>query len=565
MPKNDPGTLRRRPTGILGLDDVMGGGLPEPGIVLVFGGPGTGKSVLCVQALTAAAARGEAGLLVTFEESPQQLRRNFAAFEWDPLPPDGELFQIHDARLPSSVIQSGVFDVAGLLATLGARLDSSQARLVVFDGVDMLLSHLDDPHAEWRELLRIQEWLQQRGLTALLTSKMYGDVPADERHADLPFLADCVVLLRHEVLSGSAHRSLQVLKYRGTHHHASPTPMTISRRGVAVLGPSLVLSDRPMTQERVSSGLADLDEMLSGGYYRGSSILVSGAPGTAKSSLGVCFAAAAVARGESTVLVSFDEPVEQIVRNVASIGIDLATPLADGRLHAHAYRTLAYNANDHVARIHELVELHKPSALVVDPVSALARSSSRRIADEATLRLLDLARRNDVTLLLTTLLERTGDTLREATATSISTLADTWIHLSYAVQAGERNRGLTIVKSRGMGHSNQVRELFLSADGLHLQEVFTAGGEVVMGTLRWEREEEQRDEERRRRSEMELERIRTEMSIQQARTQIESLQHQLTLREEELVRIEENRIETVRQEEARRRSIRGLRNVRHQS
>jgi circadian clock protein KaiC len=304
-------------------------------------------------------------------------------------------------------------------------------------------------------------------------------------------MADCVVTLHHRVSQGTALRSLRVAKYRGAAHSANEFPMTITRAGLEVAGRSNSEVAHPASTERVSTGVDRLDAMLGGGYYRGSSVLLTGAPGTAKTSLAASFAAAAARRGERTLFVSFDESPAQIIRNVASIGIQFGPYVETGMLSLHSLRGRAENPEAQVARIRGLVRGYQPLNLVIDPLSALEQRGCEADAEGAALQVLDLAKSMGITIISTSLLGNSLP-LNEQTPLNISTIADTWMHVSYMNQGGERNRALTIVKARGTEHSNQVRELVLSSAGVSLADVYSVGGEVLMGTLRWERENEAR-------------------------------------------------------------------------
>ena len=318
------GVITKMLTGIQGFDEITDGGLPRGRTTLVMGGPGCGKTVFALQSLVNGARRTkEAGLFVAFEESTRQIVANAATFGWDlPALEKKKLFFL-DARLSPEVVKAGEFDLVGMLNVLRAKAEEIHAKRIVFDGIDVLLGLLDDPVAERREIYRIRDWLSQTGLTGIITQKVSGS-EADQRYGFLQFMVDCVVVLRHQVVDGSAFRNLRVMKYRGSGFAGDEFPITLTNEGMQLTnrGPTELQYD--VTDERVSSGLPRLDNMLHGGYYRGSNVLISGAPGTAKSTLAGLFAAAACERGERTLYVSFDEGAAQIVRNLRSVGIRLA-------------------------------------------------------------------------------------------------------------------------------------------------------------------------------------------------------------------------------------------------
>jgi circadian clock protein KaiC len=308
----------------------------------------------------------------------------------------------------------------------------------------------------------------------------------------MQFMVDCAVVLRHVVVEGVSQRNIRVVKYRGFAFEENEAPFVIARHGIEV---GYTSGENPaaalVTQERVSTGISRLDTMLNGGYYRGASVLISGAPGTAKTTLCGAFAEAACQRGERTLFVSFDSAGDEVVRNLGSVNIQLEQYIADGTLRMTSTRAVRGSSELHLMRIRDEALQHDARCIVVDPISALAKAGNTNISHNVVERLVDWAKMQGITLLCTSLLDHATPTL-ENTPLEVSTIADTWIHLSYVVQGGERNRGLTIIKSRGTGHSNQVRELILQESGITLTDVFTAAGEVLMGTLRYEKERGER-------------------------------------------------------------------------
>jgi circadian clock protein KaiC len=476
-------------TGIQGFDEVTNGGLPSGRTTLIIGGPGCGKTVFALQSLVNAARNfKQGGIFVAFEERASQIIANAATFGWDlPALTKKKLFFL-DARLSPEVVKAGEFDLIGLLNILEAKAKAIGATRIVFDGIDVLLTLLDDPTAERREVYRLREWLARTGLTAVITQKSDG-TKGDGRFGFLQFMVDCVVVLKHDVVNGSAFRHLRVVKYRGSGFAGDEFPITLTSDGMQLThrGPTELRYN--VTDERVPTGLPRLDHMLNGGFHRGSNILISGAPGTAKSTLSGLFALAACRRNERTLYVSFDEGAAQIVRNLRSVGIHLAPHVKSGVLSMYSTRTRGPNVEDQFAALRAKVREHRPTCLIIDPLSALSTKLSHLASADAAQQFLDFLKFEGITVVNTSLMD--GLSTDEATATGISTIADTWIHLSYVVNEGERNRALTIVKSRGTGHSNQVRELTLSDGGVSLTDVFVAQGKVLMGVARWEWEQEQ--------------------------------------------------------------------------
>ena len=523
-------------TGIRGFDEITDGGLPRGRTTLVMGGPGCGKTVFALQTLVNGAHRsGEPGIFVAFEEGTRQIVANAATFGWDlPTLEKKKLFFL-DAQLSPEIVKAGEFDLAGMLALLGAKANQLGSKRIVFDGIDVLLGLLDDPIAERREIYRIRDWLAKTELTGIVTQKVSAG-GLDQRYAFLQFMVDCVVVLHHRVVDGSAFRNLRVMKYRGSGFAGDEFPITLTSEGLQVTnrGPTELRYD--VTSERISSGLPRLDKMLRGGYHRGSNVLISGAPGTAKSTLSGLFAAAACERGERTLYVSFDEGAAQIVRNLRSVGIKLAPHVKSGLLEMYSTRTRGPNIEDQFAALRAKVRAHDPACLVIDPLSALSTKTAHLASADAAQQFLDFLKAEGITVVNTSLMD--GLSTDEATATGISTIADTWIHLSYVVQDGERNRALTIVKSRGTGHSNQVRELKLSDREVSLADVFVAQGKVLMGVARWEWEQDEVATARRAQLAAELGRKKLEAAQSDAAARLEVLQAEMEARSAEMALLE---------------------------
>jgi circadian clock protein KaiC len=480
--------LRKVLTGITGFDEITNGGLPVGRTILVRGGPGCGKTVFAMQVLVNRARdHREAGILVAFEERADQIVANAATLGWNiPALAAKKLFFV-DANLSSRVDAAAEIDLTKELNLLRAYVREAGAKYIVFDGIDVLLRSLDDPQAELREIYRLREWILESGLTAIITQKSgLSDDDTKQGYSILPFMADCVITLSHHVLAGSSFRNLRVTKYRGSGYLADEFPITITDTGMQVRDRGPVELLYAVTDERISTGLPRLDAMLTGGYHRASNVLISGAPGTAKSTLAGLFVEAACQRGERAMYVSFDEGATQIVRNLASVGIQLKAHEKSGLLKIYSTRTRGPNIEQQFGELRRVILEHRPTCVVIDPLSALASKLAHVASADATQMFLDFLKVNGITVVNTSLLD--GPEVGEATATGISTIADTWIHVSYVVNEGERNRALTIVKSRGTGHSNQVRELILSDTGVTLTDVYTAQGEVLMGVARWDRE-----------------------------------------------------------------------------
>lgn len=475
-------------TGIAGFDCITGGGTPQGRNTLVVGAPGAGKTMFAMQILVHGATHlDEPGLFLSFEERPEDLCSNADGFGWnlkDLIASDKLVFL--DGRLSGSI--SGRFDITGLLAGLSARAAVIGARRVVLDGLDVLLSALADPQEEMRQILEIDRWLRESGMTGIITGKL-GDAAMSLRYEAVQHVVDCVVSLEMRIENRVASRDLRVLKYRGSDCPGHRYSMVITDRGIDVLSDGSAELNHKVFDEKVSSGIARLDAMLGGGHFRGSSILISGAPGTAKTTLASAMADATCSAGERVVFLSFDEAADQIARNLKSVGIDLNKHLQSGALRMMGMRAAAASAEANVYRLRRIIDEHQPHLVVIDPVSALIKGGGKLVADAVVQGILDFAKSRGITSVLTSLVD-SDNPERETTDTHISTMADTWLHLCYVAHGGERNRALTIIKSRGTAHSNQVRELVLSSSGLTLSDVYSAGGAVLMGTARLEREAE---------------------------------------------------------------------------
>lgn len=533
--------LEKMSTGIEGFDLITGGGLPRKRTTLIIGGPGSGKTIFALQVLVNGAKKlNEPGIFIAFEENSRQIMNNSASFGWD-LPEliEKKLFFL-DARMSANEIVTGGFDLAGMLAGLQSLIETMSAAnagapvRLVFDAVDVLLSHLKDPYKEREEIYRIHNWLSQNAYSGIISAKssQIGDSQETVK-GFIPYMADCVIELKREVIDRVSHRTLTVVKYRGSSFAENEFNVVIGPQGIEVPSLSIFNMSYPVSSERVTTGVDRLDDMLSGGYLRGSSVLITGSPGTTKSTLAGAFAAAACRNGERALYVSYDEGPAEVIRNMSSVNIHLEPYVQTGLLKMHSSRAEAKSAIEHLVEIKRIIREHRPNYLVIDPFSAMVKAGGSHLAKTTAQRLIYEAKASGITLLMTSLLD-TDDPEVEATPIEISTIADTWIHLSYVVQSGERNRALTVIKARGTRHSNQVRELLLSDKGVTLSDVYMAGGEVLMGTLRFEKEASERQS--RRQLQIEAERRRRTLEIQQAetRSKLEVLQRELDAQAAEL-------------------------------
>jgi circadian clock protein KaiC len=489
--------LRKAPSGITGFDEITGGGLPRGRTTLLLGGPGSGKTIFALQYLiNGAHLYGEPGIFVAFEETSKRIVANAESFDWKLRQLQRKKLLFVDAQPNFDLVQTGDFDLCGMLAGLGLQAAQIKARRIVFDALDIVLALLPDLAARRREIYRLHEWLVNRGLTCVFTLKATVEEAnsiEQQPYGFMQFMVDCSVILNHSVVAGVSQRNIRVQKYRGSTFDENESPFVIGDGGfdVAIVR-TLGRADAKVTDERVTSGVKRLDTMLGGGYYRAACVLITGFPGTAKTTLSGSFAEAACRRGERTLFVSFDSDGSEVIRNLASVGIRLERYLKNGLLRMVSARTIVGSAEMSLVKIKAIAAAHRARCLVIDPVSALSNSNTESAAHGVGQRLIDWSKADGITLVCTSLLNEISGHSDADTSLHISTLADTWIHLSYVVQAGERNRGMSIIKSRGTAHSNQVRELILSNAGVTLADIFTAGGEVLMGTMRWEKESAER-------------------------------------------------------------------------
>jgi circadian clock protein KaiC len=487
---------KKAPTGVAGFDEITGGGLPRGRTALVQGGPGSGKTVFGLQFLINGARHfKERGIFVAFEETSQRIVANAESFDWA-LPQLSPQLLFVDAQPQPDLVQSGDFDLCGMLAGLELQVISQKAKRIVFDALDIVLALLPDLAARRREIYRLHDWLVKRSLTCIMTLKAAPDLPnsvTQQPYGFMQFMVDCSVILNHDFVLGVSQRNLRVQKYRGSQFDENESPFVIGKMGFDVaVARTLSQEDAVVTNERITSGVKRLDTMLGGGYYRAACVLITGFPGTAKTTLSGAFADAACRRGERTLFVSFDSGGTEVIRNLSSVGILLHRHVQSGVLRMVSSRTVRGSAEMCLLSIKAIARAHGARCLVIDPVSALSQFGNEMTAYGLAERLLDWSKAEGITLVCTSLSNETSDRAEDDTPLHISAMADTWIHLSYLVQAGERNRGMSIIKSRGTDHSNQVRELILTDDGVTLADIFTAGGEVLMGTMRWEKESAER-------------------------------------------------------------------------
>ncbi|MDG6256926.1 MAG: circadian clock protein KaiC [Methanomicrobiaceae archaeon] len=475
--------LAKCPTGIRGLDEITDGGLPAGRPTLVVGGPGCGKTMLAVEFLVrGATVYDEPGVFVAFEETAGDLAKNVASlgFDLNGLIAQKKMVIDHVHIDPAEIEETGEYDLEGLFIRLGHAIDSIGAKRVALDTIEVLFSGFMD-HAVLRaELRRLFSWLKEKEVTAIITGEA-GETTFS-RYGLEEYVADCVIALDNRVVNQIATRRLRIVKYRGSAHGMDEYPFLIDADGFSVIPVTTLGLDHEVSSERVSSGIKDLDAMLGGGYYRGSSILVSGIAGTGKTSMAASFVNAACARNERCLYFAFEESEGQMIRNMRSIGIDLGPWIESGLLQIHASRPTVHGLEMHLAMMHKLVSEFQPDVVVVDPISNLISVGNGLQVRSMLTRLIDFLKSNQITALFNDLTQ--GGGAMQSTEVRVSSLMDTWLLLGYVEENCERNRVLSLLKSRGMAHSNQMRELILSDDGIHLTEVYAGTGGVLTGLNR---------------------------------------------------------------------------------
>jgi len=477
-------TLPKTPTGIAGLDEITGGGIPQGRPTLICGGAGSGKTLFSMEFMVRGALEfGEPGVFVAFEEKAEELALNVASLGFDlaQLQADKLLRLDHVHIDRSEIEETGEYNLEGLFIRLGYAIDSIGAKRVVLDTIENLFAGLNNQGVLRAELRRLFEWLKEKGVTTIITGeKGEGTLT---RHGLEEYVSDCVILLDHRISNQISTRLLRIVKYRGSVHGTNEYPFLINEEGISVLPITSLTLGHGVSSERISSGIPSLDKMLEGkGFFRGSSILVSGTAGTGKTSIAASFAHEVCHRAERCLYFAFEESPAQIIRNMRSIGVDLQAHLDQGLLKFHASRPTLNGLEMHLLVIHKLVRDFKPQAVVVDPITNLITVGSVSEVKSMLIRLIDFLQAEQITVLFTAL--ALNNVTNEQTDEGVSSLVDAWLLLKDIELNGERNRGLYVMKSRGMKHSNQVREFVISDQGLNLVDVYLGPEGVLTGSAR---------------------------------------------------------------------------------
>ncbi|HXS36058.1 MAG TPA: circadian clock protein KaiC [Flavipsychrobacter sp.] len=477
--------LLKSPTGITGLDEITNGGLPKGRPTLICGSAGAGKTLFSVEFIVRGALQfNEPGVILTFEENAEDLEKNVASLGFDlkKLQKD-KLVNIDYVRIERSEIEeTGEYDLDGLFIRLGYAIDSIGAKRVMLDTIENLFSGLQNQGILRAEIRRLFSWLKEKGVTAIITGEK-GDGTLTRNGLE-EYISDCVIMLDHRIINQISTRRLRVVKYRGSLHGTNEYPFLIDEDGISVLPVTSLQLNNEVSSQRIPSGLPQLDQMMGGkGFYRGSSVLVSGTAGTGKTSIAATFAGATCSRKERCLYFAFEESPQQIIRNMKSIGLNLQQYVDSGLLHFHASRPTLYGLEMHLVAIHKKIKQLKPKVVILDPITNLISVGQMSEVKSILIRLIDFLQTEQITVMFTAL--NLNGVSNDQTDEGISSLVDTWINVRDLEVNGERNRGLYIMKSRGIGHSNQVREFMITNSGLNLVDVFIgAEGTLLTGSAR---------------------------------------------------------------------------------
>lgn len=557
-------SLPKAPTGIHGLDEITGGGLPQGRPTLVCGSAGCGKTLMAMEFLVRGATEfNEPGVFFAFEETAAELAENVRSlgFDLDELAAQDRIAVEHIRIERSEIEEAGEFDLEGLFIRLGLAIDTVGAKRVVLDTLETLFGGFSNEAILRSELRRLFRWLKDRGVTAVITAER-GDGTLTRQGLE-EYVSDCVILLDHRVNDQTSTRRLRIVKYRGTSHGTNEYPFLIDASGFSVLPLTSLGLEHEATNERVSTGIARLDEMLGGGPYRGTSVLLSGTAGTGKSSIAAHFAEASCRRGERCLYYSFEESQSQILRNMRSIGLELAPWIERGLLTFVSTRPTFYGLEMHLAAMHKHIREYDPKLVVVDPMSNFISAGTVHEAQAMLLRLVDFLKARQTTALFLSL--TSGGGALEATEQNISSLIDTWVLLRDIELGGERNRGLHVLKCRGTAHSNQVREFVLTSHGVDLRDVYVGPEGVLTGSMRLAQEARERAAAEARSQRIAGKRRELERKRRVLEAQVAALQTEFSTEEAELellIAAEEQasqRIVEDRSDMARSRQVKGPR------
>lgn len=545
--------LPKSPTGIQGLDEITEGGLPKGRPTLVCGSAGCGKSMLGVEFLVRGAIQfNEPGVLMTFEETPDDIIKNARSlgFDIDNLVARKKLFLDYVRIERNEIQETGEYDLEGIFVRLNYAIEALGAKRVVLDTIESLFAGLDNVSILRAELRRLFNWLKEKGVTAVITGEK-GE-GALTRNGLEEYVSDCVIVLDHRVIDQVSTRRLRVVKYRGSTHGTNEYPFLIDENGFSVLPISSMGLSHDVSIERISTGVDRLDNMLGGkGYLRGSSVLISGTAGTGKSSLAGYFVDAASRRGERSLYFAFEESPQQIIRNMRSIALNLEPWTKKGLLQFHASRPTLYGLETHLAVMHKQIKEFGPRVVIVDPISNLVNTGSAAEVRAMLLRLVDFLKSQQITAVFTSL-TATGNGSLEETEVGVSSIMDTWLLLRDIELGGERNRGIYVLKSRGMAHSNQIREFLITDDGLDIRDVYVGPEGVLTGSMRLAQEAREQGDKVTRELEIDAKKRTLARKRAALEAQIAALRAEFEGEEAEMAKVlkqETSRVEQLKTEE----------------
>jgi circadian clock protein KaiC len=519
-------------SGIRGLDEITFGGLPKGRPTLVTGGAGSGKTLMSMEFLIRGAMKyNEPGVFMAFEETGEELSQNVASLGFDlkALIAQKKIVVDYVRVERSEIEETGEYDLEGLFVRLNNAIDSVGAKRVVLDTIESLFAGLGNESILRAELRRLFRWLKDKGVTAVITAERGNSTLT--RYGLEEYVSDCVILLDNRVENQISTRRLRIVKYRGSVHGTNEYPFLIDEEGISIMPITSLTLDYDISTERITSGIARLDVMLEGkGFYSGSTVLVSGTAGTGKSSLAASFANATCQRGDRCLYFAFEESPSQITRNMKSIGLDLQTHVKKGLLKCHAVRSTFYGLETHLVQMQKLIDEFKPAVVIVDPITNLINSGDEQEVKSMLTRLIDYLKTQKITAMFTNLTHLGG---LESTESEVSSIMDTWILLRDIEIGGERNRGIYILKSRGMAHSNQIREFLITSKGVDIVDVYTGPAGVLTGSARLTQEAQDKASEDSRRAEMEKQWLELERKRKVMEAQVAALQAELLANEEE--------------------------------
>ncbi|MHB8931120.1 MAG: circadian clock protein KaiC [Melioribacteraceae bacterium] len=527
-------TLPKAPTSIQGFDEITGGGLPKGRPTLICGGPGCGKTLFAMEFLVRGATLyNEPGVFISFEETEKELTENVASlgFDLNNLVKRKMIWLEHIKIERGEIEQNGEYDLKGLFVRIHHAIESIGAKRVILDTIESLFSALPNSAIVRTELRRLFGWLKKKGVTTVITGERGdGSFTRLTRQGLEEYVSDCVIVLDHRVSDQSSIRRLRIVKYRGSTHGTNEYPFLIDEDGFSVFPVTSLGLNHISSSERISSGIPRLDTMLSGkGYYRGSTVLVSGTAGTGKTSLAAQFVEAACKRGERVLYFAFEESPSQFMRNMASVGIHLERWVKKGLLYFHATRPTLFGLEHHLTTTIKLINKVKPQVVILDPIDAFVIGNNQTEVKIMLLRLVDFLKMKNITAFFANLSDA-GDG-QELTDMSISSLIDTWLLLRDIEIGGERNRGLYILKSRGMAHSNQIREFILTDHGIELLDVYVGPEGVLTGSARLSQEAKNDEEQLMR--QQEIERKQSSLDLKRAATEAQIVVLRSEFKEEE--------------------------------